>query len=201
MEEVRNIISRNYYSWKEELSSLESEESEFQKWLFVHIASVLFGGKAGELLNLTSEHSDSSINRQREIIERLSLKWKFSYHFLVQDSRSAKVIIYNNNKVHDAISRVPPCIFNDQLNYPIGISPGEFLETVKERWKKTREIPHEIGLALGYPIKDVLGYMGLLPLKCMGLCGWRIYGDPAPSLNECRKFTHARKCALIFLAA
>lgn len=43
-------------------------------------------------------------------------------------------------------------------------------------------VPHEIGLILGYPIKDVAGFVGLgrLRFSCQG--PWRIYGNPRESL-------------------
>ena len=79
------------------------------------------------------------------------------------------------------------------------IGPTEFLEEVGRRWRHKGQIPHEIGLALGYPIKDVLGYMGLVPLPCTGGCGWRIYGDPNPSLRRSCEFERARGQAIAFL--
>jgi hypothetical protein len=44
-------------------------------------------------------------------------------------------------------------------------------------------VPHEIGVVLGYPLKDVAGFMGVAPLRftCQG--PWRIYGDPQKSLQ------------------
>lgn len=46
----------------------------------------------------------------------------------------------------------------------------------------TSKFPHEIGILLGYPLKDVAGFMGLgrLPFSCQG--PWKIYGDPRESL-------------------
>jgi len=60
--------------------------------------------------------------------------------------------------------------------------------------------PHEIGVFLGYPLKDVVGFMGWarLPFTCQG--PWKIYGDPASSLelaNSCRecRLSMARRLA------
>jgi hypothetical protein len=52
--------------------------------------------------------------------------------------------------------------------------------------------PHEIGVFLGYPLKDVVGFMGWAPLSfsCQG--PWKIFGDPTSSIRlaethrECR---------------
>jgi hypothetical protein len=199
--EVLETINKKFCNWKKQLNMLHCRESEFQKWLFINIASVLFGGKAGELLYLSTDQCGLEIEKQIKSLEFISLEWKFSYHIMNVDAHSAKIVIYKNDEVQNTLLRVPPCILEDRLNYSVGISPSDFLQQVKERWEYSQEIPHEIGLALGYPIKDVLGYMGLLPLECMGLCGWRIYGDPKPSLNQCMKYNKARQSALIFMAA
>lgn len=43
-------------------------------------------------------------------------------------------------------------------------------------------VPHEIGIFLGYPLKDVAGFMGLSrrQFSCQG--PWKIYGNPKESL-------------------
>ncbi|KAB2833225.1 MAG: DUF3793 family protein [Candidatus Dadabacteria bacterium] len=198
---VLNAISRRFHNWKKEIESLPGSEPEFQKWLFIHIAGVLFGGKAGELLTLTHDQCGLGFEKQLDVIERLSAKWEYSYLLLHQGADTAKVIFYTPAEVRKALSEIPPCILIGDLKYEAGIEPEEFLNEIKLRWKENGKIPHEVGVALGYPVKDVLGYMGLLPLECNGICGWRIYGNPDSSLNKCRMYVEAKQEALIFLAA
>ncbi|HML95739.1 MAG TPA: DUF3793 family protein [Thermodesulfobacteriota bacterium] len=201
MLETVEKISRGFLDWKKELRTLSGTEPEFQKWLFVHVAGVLFGGKAGELLTIPEGQCGLGYERQVKVIEKLSAKWNYSYLPLCRSEESAKVIFYKRKKVSEALTTVPPCILEDKLGYSAGMSPGEFLAEIGRRWKESGRIPHEIGIALGYPAEDVLGYMGLLPLECRGTCGWRIYGNPALSLERCRMFTQARQGAIAFLAA
>lgn len=201
MLETLETISRRFHDWKKELKTLPGSEPEFQKWLFVHIAGVLFGGKAGELLTIPGDQSGLGYDRQLKVIEKLSAKWNYSYLPLCRGSESAKVVFYKRKKVSEALAAIPPCILEDKLGYGIDMSPREFLAEIARRWNESGKIPHEIGIALGYPADDVLGYMGLLPLECRGTCGWRIYGNPALSLERCRMFTRARQGAMAFLAA
>jgi len=201
MLETVEKISLRFHDWKRELRTLPGAEPELQKWLFIHIAGVLFGGKAGELLTISGGQCGLDYERQMEVIAALSEKWNYSYLPLCRNSESAKVIFYKQKKVREALTTVPPCIFEDKLGYNAGMSPGEFLAEIRRRWNESGRIPHEIGVALGYPAEDVLGYMGLLPLECRGTCGWRIYGNPTLSLERCRMFTQARQGAIAFLAA
>lgn len=52
--------------------------------------------------------------------------------------------------------------------------------------------PHEIGVFLGYPLRDVVSFMGWtrLPFTVQRL--WRIYGDPKESLRVAELFRRCR---------
>ncbi|AJE02646.1 DUF3793 family protein [Geobacter pickeringii] len=52
--------------------------------------------------------------------------------------------------------------------------------------------PHEIGVFLGYPLKDVAAFMGLvtIPFACQG--PWKIFGDPRESLRLAEIFRTCR---------
>jgi hypothetical protein len=113
---------------------------------------------------------------------------------LCYSPKCSRVIIYDHKKVSKALSQVPPWVFS-KLGYPHGIDPTLFLEEVRLRWQERGKVPDEIGLALGYPLKDVMGYMGVVSLPCTGACGWRIYGDLKPSLRMSREFEKAKQQA------
>lgn len=184
--------------WKMRLSHLPEPVAEFQKWLFFNISTVLFADKTGELLMLRDEDSELSIDQRIHHIAGLARSWGLSHSVLCRSQQCARVIIYDTSRVLKALSKVPRQVF-DRLGYPHNIETAEFLEEVNRRWQDKQQIPHEIGLALGYPIKDVFGYMGLLPLRCTGACGWRIYGDPTLSLRRSHEFAKAREQAAAFL--
>lgn len=188
-----------FETWKTRVSHLSEAGAEFEKWLFVNIASVLLADKAGELLMLRAECSELSIEQRIERIAKLAPLWKHSYQMLYRSRVCARVIIYQQAKVQKALSHVPGWVF-DKLGYPRRMGPEKFLEQVGRRWRNKEQIPHEIGFALGYPVKDVLGYMGLVPLQCTGGCGWRIYGDVNTSLHRHSQFERAREQAVAFLS-
>ena len=192
-------MSPKFEAWKIEASYLPEAVGEVEKWLFFNVASVLFAEKSGELLMLGAEKSELSNDERIQSIAALSRSWLFSYQVLCRCHVSAKVIIYDPVSVQETLSMVPRWVF-DTMGYPNDIGPKEFLEEVGKRWRETGQIPHEIGLTLGYPIKDVLGFMGLVPLPCTGRCGWRIYGDPSLSLRRSQEFKYAREQAEAFLS-
>ena len=63
-------------------------------------------------------------------------------------------------------------------------APGEVLvDELCRRIRTHDSFPHEIGLFIGYPAKDVAAFMGLikLPFTCQG--PWKMFGNPARSLG------------------
>jgi hypothetical protein len=177
---------------------LPARRAAFEKWLFVQIAGVLFGNKSGELLMLTAGEHRMSIDRQFQVIASLAPVWNYSFRVLMQDAACVRIVFYDDAKVRKVLSTTPGWVFR-KMGYPDWIEPETFLKEVERRWRKTEQIPHGIGLALGYPIKDVLGYMGLVALPCTGMCGWRIHGNPRPSLKKNEEFKQAKEKARAFL--
>lgn len=56
-------------------------------------------------------------------------------------------------------------------------APDECISRLIERFKEKEEFPHEIGLFLGYPPDDVIGFIenNACNYKLKGL--WKVYGD------------------------
>ena len=63
------------------------------------------------------------------------------------------------------------------------------------RIEETGGFPHEIGLFLGYPLRDVEGFVVNCGRNCL-LCGpWKVYHDVQTAE---RRFAQLRKCAAIY---
>jgi hypothetical protein len=62
------------------------------------------------------------------------------------------------------------------------------LRTLQERFLQSEEFPHEVGLFLGYPVEDVLGFIACKGKDCK-LCGlWKVYGDVEKAKRQFAKF-------------
>ena len=58
------------------------------------------------------------------------------------------------------------------------------------------DFPHEIGVFLGYPLEDVVGFIRHRG-KCFTCCGrWKTYGDPAAARQH---FDQLAKCTAVYL--
>jgi hypothetical protein len=79
-----------------------------------------------------------------------------------------------------------------RAGYEEPFSREHVLRQLEERLK-TERFPHEIGILLGYPLKDVAAFMGWikLPFACQG--PWKMYGNPRESLWLAERFRTCRR--------
>ena len=88
-----------------------------------------------------------------------------------------------------------------KAGYEADASCDSLLEELCRRIGKNDSFPHEIGLFIGYPAKDVAAFMGLvkLPFACQG--PWKIYGDPVRSLGLAEQYRCSRQRMSAVLAS
>jgi hypothetical protein len=185
--------------WKAQARRAPAEESRFEEWVMLAVAGVIFGDKAGELLILKYGKFRVEVARQVEILEARAHSVGLSCVVLCGSENRARVVMYRRSSVAAILTEVPHWVFRE-MGYATDVDPETFLEEVGRRWSEGA-MPDEIGFALGYPIKDVLGFMGLIRLPCTGACGWRIFGDPNPSLRASRRYKRARERVAAELSA
>ena len=80
-----------------------------------------------------------------------------------------------------------------------GYTPGtadELLDQLAERLCCEGDFPHEIGVFLGYPLSDVVGFIenSGRNFTCCGC--WKAYGDPAAARQH---FAQLNKCTAVYL--
>lgn len=74
------------------------------------------------------------------------------------------------------------------------------LDQLQDRMREG-DFPHEIGFFLGYPVKDVLGFMGLVDLPLTGRSPWKMYGRLETSLATLESHRAARQSVFESLAS
>ena len=67
---------------------------------------------------------------------------------------------------------------------------------LKQRLYQDDCFPHEIGIFLGYPLQDVIGFIDNKGQNCK-YCGfWKVYGDEGEAK---KRFERLRKCTSVYL--
>ncbi len=191
---------RSFHSWRASVGEREELEQRFEEWVFLNAAAVLLSEKTGELLSLSHREFPLGAARIEACLGRLAESWGFAYRLLEDGASSLKMIVYQPDRLQAVLDDAPFCVMGAKLNYAYPLRAETFIEELRERWQMHGQVPHEIGVALGYPLDDVFGYMGLLPLPCKGACGWQVYGCLRESERRSCAFNNARCQALVFLA-
>lgn len=80
-----------------------------------------------------------------------------------------------------------------QDGYPISGTMEDLLSHLEHRLATSCGFPHEIGLFLGYPVEDVVGFQ-IHRGQNFKYCGhWKVYGDVEKSCRLFHQFDRCRK--------
>lgn len=172
--------------------------------LMLESAEVLSGAKPANLLSI--------VNRTRPCGRNLYQIWQAHYkdvahrlpllHFklLQSNDKSLLLLCYSKQQLEQQVSHTGIRTLLHKAGYDKNASLDELLTELEHRIDQNDRFPHEIGLFIGYPAKDVAAFMGLikLPFACQG--PWKIYGNPAHSLNLAEKHRCCRQRMATILA-
>lgn len=156
------------------------------------LGPIVLGIKPSELLNV-------SLYDQRiwdEFKELLSQQVQLEIREIRQLNERQQVIFYHQETLDTVLREKQNQDFLKSFHYPETYSLDSYLEHVLEKIK-SKAFPHEIGIFLGYPLKDVLGFMKQIPLTYVGTHGWRIYGDMQLSSKIYESYQQARTSQVI----
>jgi len=157
-----------------------------------HLGPTVLGIKPSELLNV-------SLYDQRiwEEFKALFFQHKqLGLKEIRQVNGRQQVIFYHSLTLDTVLREKHNQEFLRSFNYPESYSLDSYLNHVLRKIR-SKAFPHEIGIFLGYPLKDVLGFMKQAPLTYVKTYGWRIYGDTHISDKIYEKYSQARTSQLI----
>ena len=173
----------------------EAKQDYLLKYLMVKLAPVLVKLKPSSLLVLCNcgksgreNHYDLWKEQKAGIAGVLGISFKE----LKNTSRGKQVLFYNPQTLFDTITQPVNLAYLKRFGYLSCKTIEDYLEALKTRFcapdasasgGNNSSFPHEIGLFLGYPLKDVKGFIekGSLPLIKIG--NWQVFGSPEESMQ------------------
>ena len=109
------------------------------------------------------------------------------------------VYVYRKSKLAQLLADREIQAFLLQEGYQLPRDPadcGGWLTQLSHRLCSQDTFPHEIGVFLGYPLTDVVGFIQNRG-KNFTFCGyWKAYGDPQAAQ---RQYAQLRKCTAVYL--
>ena len=106
------------------------------------------------------------------------------------NATAGMIYVYREKWLERLLTERHRAAFLKQTGYRIG-PISEMLDQLSDRLCLEQEYPHEIGVFLGYPLLDVVGFIEN-KARNFTCCGyWKCYGDPAAAR---RCFKRYRAC-------
>lgn len=150
------------------------------------------GSKPCEILTIP-EFDKSKNSKINDIKNYFSLCKKIDVIIIDKKNMGFKLLFINKKSLHSQLDNKKVHNFLKFLGYPPDLDVDCYINhLVTKLYNDT--FPDEIGIFLGYPLKDVVGFMGYGNYKFHNTKYWRVYGDPKPSEDIYSKFvTHRKK--------
>jgi hypothetical protein len=155
---------------------------ELKRVIINHLSPVLMGFKPAALFTVQT--------KARAPLTGL-LPAYLSLMVLREGENGPLVFVFDREKLEKTIAVESAGAVLSGLGYPAGAPVLAALTHLKKQFERGR-FPHEVGLFLGYPAEDVLGFV-----KHNGqnykLCGyWKVYGDVEPAKLCFRQYDACR---------
>ncbi|SFD13845.1 DUF3793 family protein [Clostridium uliginosum] len=163
-----------YLDFYNKLNSMEDKQC-IESLIVYNASQVIAGVKPASTMTL------------KKTGENLCYKWnKFGRAFvksidlefieLRESDESIIIMLYNKELLESSIFKKEHKMFLTKLGYDENDDIYIYLDKLKVRYD-LYHCPHELGLFLGIPIRDVKDFMECTKKKCL-LCGyWKVYND------------------------
>jgi hypothetical protein len=191
-------------AWIELAWKFPGERECLASFLALETAEVLAGAKPANLIRV--------VDREQLCGHNLYRLWKRYGEQLLADSGlcvatmrengcGILLLFYRPQLLETCLTRRGSAAFLKKAGYGATPSLEGALRTLRERFAR-EHIPHEVGVFLGYPLRDVAAFIGWSekPYSCQS--SWMIFGDPRRSLALAETFNVCRRrMAELLLAA
>ena len=160
--------------------------SLYIKRILEMLGAVILGSKPAEIINVPGSKEDKKIKLSK--IEAFFSNCSRITYRIITTHDGGKRVLFINEKSMEKVLVNKRCInFLKFVGYPADYELNDYIDELVFRLQ-SEEFPHEIGVFLGYPLKDVLGFMGYGKNELVEVRNWRIYGDKEISYEVYNNF-------------
>ena len=160
--------------------------SLYIKRILEMLGAVILGSKPAEIINVPGSKEDKKIKLSK--IEAFFSNCSRITYRIITTHDGGKRVLFINEKSMEKVLVNKRCInFLKFVGYSSDYELNDYMDELVFRLQ-SEEFPHEIGVFLGYPLKDVLGFMGYGNKELVEVRNWRIYGDKEISYEVYNNF-------------
>lgn len=160
--------------------------SIYIKRILEMIGAVILGSKPAEIINIPGSSEEKEV-KLAQIESFFSNCSKVTYRMITTHDGGKRVLFINEKSMEKVLSNKRCVNFLKFVGYSSDYELNDYINELVFRLQ-SEEFPHEIGVFLGYPLKDVLGFMGYGKKELVEIRNWRIYGDKEASYEVYNSF-------------
>lgn len=148
-----------------------------EQLLAFYCAPTLAGLKAASLLSICKKKIPNSIKLLAEYRQEMNCKG-ISFEILLENAQYCLVLVYRREPLQAIFHNGRCMAILQEYGYRNCKNVDAHISHLKQRIHMYKTFPHEIGLFLGYPVEDVVGFIQHKGRHCK-LCGyWKVYSNP-----------------------
>ncbi len=168
----------------------EKKVERFLAWLTIELAATICGSKPSTILTLIDTKQQALLTMWKEHGCKVLDSTLVEFISLRSAENKETILFYRSDVLEKCITNTHHKNFLQSLGYRVNEGVDACLALLKKRFQCC--CPHEMGVLLGIPLKDVLGFMAMtnLPQTCRK--EWCIYGNQQVSLAVMQKFAEDR---------
>lgn len=167
----------------------KTEHDNFGQKLAFHTAPTLLGIKCASLVSLSSTELD--LDFHTTYFNRRAAAKGLRSRILRSCENRALMLVYSERLLKNRLADNDVRSVLAEHGYSENYFLEECLDRLSKRIRDSKTFPHEIGVFLGYPVEDVVGFIENKG-ENFKLCGaWKVYGSVE---NARRTFSNYDKC-------
>jgi hypothetical protein len=170
--------------WNDIAARFSTDRDCLAAFVALQAAEVLAGAKPSNLVSMVKKRPPCGRDFRalwKEHGPGLIVESSLEARELIDRGNSLLLLLYDRGSLKRLLSRRNVVILLRRAGYPRDIDVESVLDELQIRLSSGK-FPHEIGILLGYPLKDVVGFMGWARLRFSFQGPWKIYGNPRQSL-------------------
>ena len=177
----------------EMMQSMDIKTIETQ--IALQCAPLLSGLKISNLFNVSRE--------QIPMVKKLFCGTNISYYILSEQKDTVALFLYQREELLAYISKQEVCILLEKYGYE-GMSVESSLSLLAKRYQvytmHQEEFPHEMGVFLGYPVEDVIGFIEHEGRECLGVGYWKVYENMPQKKKVFEQFERAKEWMVVLIS-
>ena len=162
-----------------------------EEYLIGHCSPTLASIKTANLINIPCDNiiePESSISALNSMFKNKGLELLI----LKKCKKTVLVYAYRKAKLQNDLNKENVFAFLKQYGYK-SVDADNCIKTLKSRLKESEQFPHEIGIFLGYPLGDVVGFIENTGKNSICSGCWKVYCNECEAVKTFAKYDKCKK--------